>query len=514
MARLPTVRAYLSARSDGAALSVVVITAALLRLAFLFRAPPLYAGGDSHSYLLPAVDLLQGFDFNPEIKRPPGYPLFLAGVMAAMGSDLQGVVFVQHLLGVVTAATTWAIGRVVYGPLAGLLAGLMIAVNGPLLIFEQYIMAETLTTCLLALAVLATVSAARRHMKHPGAAVSTTPRGFTALLLLAGLLFGLASAAHQRTQMLAGLAPLALLLSGAGWRELLRGTGAVLIGFLLVLLPWMAFDYSRHQVVSSGALGETLISRLTRHGPDEYFKARPNRVEDERLNRARRFAYEAAADRMLPGDIREGIERHYGLTTAQADSVLRSLALEAIVQRPDRYLATSFEYLLENLLGTEQWLGGAGKEGGRIHYVEVERKYQGWWSEQTRPLIQGANAAQEREFQRAQFLGDLFQPYRFGWPLLGLFLVGVAAAVVLRERRLGLVPALGALAILTLAAFVSGVRARFRYPAEPLLAVVEMGGLVTLIGLVRSVPQLLARVRPPASLRRRSLAGQGARGEI
>jgi hypothetical protein len=194
--------------------------------------------------------------------------------------------------------------------------------------------------------------------------------------------------------------------------------------------------------------------------------------------------------------------------------VLRSLALEAIAQRPDRYLATSFEYLLENLLGTEQWLGGAGKEAGRSHYEDVERKYQGWWTEQTRPLIQGPNPAQEREFHRAQFLGDLFQPYRFGWPLLGLFVVGLAAAVVLRERRLGLVPALGALAVLTLAAFVSGVRARFRYPAEPLLAVVEMGGLVALIGLVPSVPRLLARVRPSAALRRRSLAEQGAGGEI
>ena len=70
---------------DGAALSLVVLVAALMRLAFLFRAPPLYVGGDSQTYLQPAVDLLAGVGFDPDIKRPPGYPLFLAATMATLG---------------------------------------------------------------------------------------------------------------------------------------------------------------------------------------------------------------------------------------------------------------------------------------------------------------------------------------------------------------------------------------------------------------------------------------------
>src|SRR6266487_3515015 len=210
MLRACAAHACLLARSDRFALSTVVVVAALIRLAFFFRAPPLYVGGDSQTYLQPAIELLQGAGFDPDIKRPPGYPLFLAGLLATLGPDLQGVNFVQHVLGVLTAAATWALGRATYGRAAGLLAGLLTALNGPLLIFEHYIMAETLTTCLVALALLATFAAARKPL--PGR------------LLLVGLLFGLAGAVHQRTLMLLGLLPLAMLLAGRGRRETLRGS--------------------------------------------------------------------------------------------------------------------------------------------------------------------------------------------------------------------------------------------------------------------------------------------------
>ena len=117
------------------------------------------------------------------------------------------------------------------------------------------------------------------------------------------------------------------------------------------------------------------------------------------------------------------------MADAEADRLMRSLALEAIAQRPDRYVASSLGLLLQNLLGSEQWLGGQGKEGGRTHYTNVQDKYEDWWSERTRPLIQNATPAQEREFRRAQALANIFQPYRFGWPLLVLFAVGLAAAI-------------------------------------------------------------------------------------
>src|SRR2546423_6797129 len=102
---------YLLEHLDTVALIGVLVVAATMRLAFLFRAPPLYVGGDSQTYLQPALDLIQGIGFDPDIKRPPAYPLFLAAAIASLGPDLQGVNLLQHLLGVVTAGATWAIGR-------------------------------------------------------------------------------------------------------------------------------------------------------------------------------------------------------------------------------------------------------------------------------------------------------------------------------------------------------------------------------------------------------------------
>src|SRR5947209_6669112 len=131
------VRRFVWRHSDGVALATVLVVAAAIRLAFLFRAPPFYVGGDSQTYLQPAMDLLQGVGFDPDIKRPPGYPLFLSAMIGLLGPDLQGVNLVQHMLGVITAGATWGIGRMVFGRAAAILAGLLTALNGPLLIIEH-----------------------------------------------------------------------------------------------------------------------------------------------------------------------------------------------------------------------------------------------------------------------------------------------------------------------------------------------------------------------------------------
>ena len=486
MAALHGTLALLRARPDGAALGLVVVVAAAIRLAFLFRAPPFYVGGDSPTYLLPAVELLQGLGFDPIVKRPPAYPLFLAGTMALFGLEPQGMLLAQHALGIMTAAATWLLGRLTFGRPAGLLAGLLVALNGPLLIFEHYVMAETLFTCLLTLTPVASVWAARR----------AEPR----LLLGAGLLFGLASATRQTAQPLVVLAPLALLLAGLGWRATARGAVYLAAGFGVVVLPWLAFDYARHQTLSSATLGETLVWRLTRSGPDDEFFKRASPPPREQAER--RFVFGQAGDRVLPSDTKVEAQRRFGLSEAEADRLMRSIALEAIARQPDRYVASSLAILVEHLQGTQQWLGGQGKEGGITRYSDAVAKYGEWWPERIQALIKNPTPGQEREFRRAQAIGNLFQPWRFGNLLLGLFVVGLAAALVWPGRRLGLVPALAALLLLSLAAFLAGDLPRYRYPADPMLAVVQAGGLVALVGLARRLLTTLRGGRSPVVLRR------------
>jgi 4-amino-4-deoxy-L-arabinose transferase-like glycosyltransferase len=117
---------------DVAALTLIGVVAALLRLAFLYRVPVILTG-DSQSHYLPGYDLAFGNQFEPELRRPPGYALFAAGTIVLLGEELRSLVFVQHLLGVVTALLTYLLGRLTFGRAAGLLAGLLVALNGALI---------------------------------------------------------------------------------------------------------------------------------------------------------------------------------------------------------------------------------------------------------------------------------------------------------------------------------------------------------------------------------------------
>src|SRR3712207_2189092 len=119
-----------------------------MRLAFLYRAPVLLTG-DSQSHFLPGFDLARGLDFDPELRRPPGYAAFVAGVVTVLGEDLRALAFAQHVLGVGTALLTYWLGRLTLGRAAGLAAGLMVALNGSLILSGQSVMTETLFTALL-----------------------------------------------------------------------------------------------------------------------------------------------------------------------------------------------------------------------------------------------------------------------------------------------------------------------------------------------------------------------------
>src|SRR6266498_2644179 len=114
-------------------LLIVVVVAALLRGAILFRVPVL-ATGDSEGYLAPGFALSQGLDYDLASKRTPGYPWLVALAVTVGGQDLRSPVFIQHALGVLTAGLTFTLGRLCFPParlgrVVGLAAGLLIALN-------------------------------------------------------------------------------------------------------------------------------------------------------------------------------------------------------------------------------------------------------------------------------------------------------------------------------------------------------------------------------------------------
>src|SRR5687768_11535405 len=127
-ARLPLpalagARGAVARHPDLVALSLIVVVGAALRVAFSPGAPVL-VHGDSYQYFRPAHALITGDGFPLPLKRPPVYPVFMAGVGSLLGQDLRHLTTVQHLLGVATGALVYGVGRLTFGRAVGLLAGL------------------------------------------------------------------------------------------------------------------------------------------------------------------------------------------------------------------------------------------------------------------------------------------------------------------------------------------------------------------------------------------------------
>ena len=474
---------------DYSSLIVVLAAALAVRLVLLNPAPPIFLTTDSITYALPAVQLAHGEGFDLSLRRTPGYPLFVAVWLAAFGDDFRALLVVQHLLGLATAGLTWLLGRTLFGPLAGLLGGLAVALSGPQLVYEHYLMTEPLFTLLLVAGLLALAAAVRRAS--------------AGLLLLTGLLFGLAALTRPIGQALPALVPLAVLLRGrwgGPWRPrllLAARAGLIgLVGFGLVTLPWMV----RNRVVGgeltgSAALGKTLFGRITRHDDGFRFDLPPAgpAERDPRRAEARALARQAAREDTSRGSlVHEQLRREFGYTEAQAYNVMRDVALEVILAQPEYYLRSSLAGTIELFLGQEEPL--------RLHLERLtnNRLRQEWQQEPAlAPLLPSPVSPEDRgrRFGLATNVVRLYEPSgKPAGPLLGLlFLTGTAAILLRPSWRAGLALPAIVLGVLSLSAFLDGPVPRFRYPLDPLIAVVAAAGLVAVLDGARATWRAVGR---------------------
>ena len=139
----------------------LLLIGAQMRGVLLTRAP-LFIRRDSIAYFQVGYELANGLGFDLPLRRTPLYPLFVAGTVAALGEDLRGLALAQHLLGLVTVAATYFLGRAMFGRTAGVLAALLTAISAPLLIYEHYILAEALFIPVLTVGLLLVVIAMQR----------------------------------------------------------------------------------------------------------------------------------------------------------------------------------------------------------------------------------------------------------------------------------------------------------------------------------------------------------------
>ena len=473
----------------------VVALAAAVRLAFALRPPP-FLTPDSQGYFLPGWELAHGLGFGPELRRTPAYPLFIGLVVFLLGDDLRGLTLAQHGLGVLTAGLTYALGRRAFGRLAGLLAGLAVAVSGPLLVYEHTLMTEALFTVLLTLAVLLALVALRRPTRAP--------------LLAAGLALAAVSLTRPVADVLLPLLPLALLAHHRAWRPALRGTAWFALGLGLLLVPWMARNALAHGTFSAeGALGQALIGRTVRHDDYRKFYRCPTdgqigagdsgrgesatRPSDGAL---RIICEEAAGGEPSGGTITQRVRDELGLSQTETSNVLRQLAIEAIARRPAYYLISSLKMAGEILVGKRETVIAPWRE-------RTTRNWDNKWDPRLTPLVKHPPPAEGPEYERADALVSFFQPFRWRTQLVQLLALGLLAAAARPSWRPALIIPIAAGAIVLASAALDGSVWRYRYPVDPLLAVTVGGGAQALwlaaVWIVRRLTTAAGGRRPAAA---------------
>ncbi len=447
---------------------VVVLVAAVVRGRFLAAGPPTFVTPDSDDYLWPGYALAAGLGFEPELRRTPLYPVFIAAVLAS-GGNLATLAVVQHGLGVVTAALTFGLGRVALGGVvgrpAGLLAGLMVALSGPLLVYEHYLMSEALFTLTLTLGLLVLTVALRRPSAR--------------WLLAAGAAIALAALTRPIGQAVVPIAlVLPVLLALPAWRTGLRRAALVATGIVLVLAPWTIRNLALHGTTGAdGALGQALIGRTVRHDKGFRYDDPANPDPDPTRAAARRIIQQEADDgEPSGGTITSRVRDELGLSQAQTSALLRDLALSEIVERPGHYLSGTGEMAWELFQGRNERLLGNWRQ-------RTTRNWDRRWDARLVALLDPDTPAEGEPYERADAVTSFFQPWRWRTPITWLFGIGSVLALAVPRLRPALAPAATALVLVLAAAALDGLVWRFRYPADPAIAVVVAGGLFAPLAL-------------------------------
>jgi 4-amino-4-deoxy-L-arabinose transferase-like glycosyltransferase len=381
-------------------------------------------------------------------------------VLGSIGEELRLLMLVQHLLGVGTVLFTYLIGRQLFGSAGGLAAALLTALSGPLLVTEHYLMSEALFAFLLAgglAAYLGGVHAEGRGRSH-------------GLLALAGLTLGLAALTRPIGQLVVLLLLAGLPFLLPRWKSALSGAAVLALTFGVVVLPWMLRNQLVHgSFAIAGGTGEGLAVRTIRYEQQFDFREPPEGDSNRLLARARRIYRDEAGDGSV-FELRARLMKELGASEVDAERLMRTIALQAIVRQPAYYLRGTAEMLVSTFVGRpmrlrQDWLPWR-------HIV---------WEERVTHLLPSPTTVEERSFETAERIATLYDPFRVA-PLLAVLALLGGLTGVARGRRSALLVGLLVTMVLLAGAALIGIEWRYRYPLDPLINVLAAGGLVTLLG--------------------------------
>ena len=323
------------------ALGAVALAARLPLFLVRHEATP---GGDSLGYLTLGQELLRGeYSAIGEI-RPPGYPVFIAILDLFPGRVEDAVVAAQLLIGVGVVVIVVLAGWTYFGRLTAILAGTLCAASPMMVHLEVAILADFLFGVL----VLAGGLVLARAL--------CVEDGRTRLLVLTGVVFGLATYVKPAGQFLLFAPPLALALSTRSWRLTLRGSALVACALLLTISPWLARNAIVYgQPSMSVQSGTTLFNRAF----EQDRLPIPTDSADGRF--LKRYLEDNPDERPSTGGFDALVEA--GKTREEAFAIQQELAVTAFKRAPHRFVAGSAE-------GVHRFFSDAGNDKAAIEPLE------------------------------------------------------------------------------------------------------------------------------------------------
>jgi hypothetical protein len=215
-------------------LLLIVALATATRAAMILASLHFTLFGDPEDYQRHAASIAVGRGFPPTVIaspgtpsafRPPGYPFSLGGVYALVGDHPQAGRALSAGLGVLAVVLLAYLGRTLWNPRVGLLAGAIAAVYPPLVALDASLLSEALFLPLelaFALSVAALARAPERLRWALAAGALCAAAALTRAVADAWLLIALGVVAA----------------AGPAARHRWRAAGAVVAAFGLVLAPW------------------------------------------------------------------------------------------------------------------------------------------------------------------------------------------------------------------------------------------------------------------------------------
>jgi 4-amino-4-deoxy-L-arabinose transferase-like glycosyltransferase len=198
---------------------------------------------DQSEYLMLAENAIDGVglvynDGENRLMRSPGYPVFLAGVLALWRSIIA-VKIAQSVMGALSVLLIAALAYRLAGGRAAIVAAFVAALYPPLVWTSAYVLSETLFTFLtltVSLVVWWNLDALRRARSSLGS-------GPTVLrFLAAGALTGVCVLTRPEFLLFLGLVGFSLI-AAKRWTAAL----AMVVGTAIIVAPWTAHNYLSYQ---------------------------------------------------------------------------------------------------------------------------------------------------------------------------------------------------------------------------------------------------------------------------